>query len=71
MSNTTKILGVKKVNKKTTEYFSCVENGEVKYTDNPMRSFTSSDSMAVEVIREILQAGDKRNTYESFEIKLS
>lgn len=67
----TKILGIKKVNKKVTEYFSGVEGGEVKFTSNPMKSFTSSDTNAVDTIREILAASDKRNTYERFQLSLS
>jgi hypothetical protein len=65
------ILGVKKVNKKNTEYFSGVTGGELTFTSNPMESFTSTDTKSVEMIREILQAGDKRNTFQSFKVNIS
>jgi hypothetical protein len=64
------IFGVKKVNKKTTEYFVGVEEQTAKFSSNPMHGFTSEDKSAVNTVRDILSAGDKRNLYEVFEVKI-
>jgi hypothetical protein len=64
------IFGVKKINKKATEFFVGIEEQATKFSSNPMHGFTSSDKSAVNIVRDILSAGDKRNQYEVFEVKI-
>jgi hypothetical protein len=62
---------VKKVNKKNKEYFSGVKEGKIEFSINPMMAFTSTDSTAIETIRQLLEASDKRNSYEISEVKFT
>jgi hypothetical protein len=64
------IIGVKKVNKRKVEYFTGVENGEAQFSDNPLKGFTSGDTVAMKTMAEIMSANDKRNTYETYTISV-
>jgi hypothetical protein len=65
-----KIFGIKKVNKKTTEYFSSVKDGEVIFTKNPIQGFTNSDALVAKTMADLLSVMDKRNTYETYPITI-
>lgn len=70
--NTAKaIIGVKKTNKKTTEYFVGVDDGKLSFSANPIEGFTCSDKLAMMTLAEVLALSDKRNTYETYNISVN
>ncbi len=56
--------------RKSTDYFTGVENGKPTFSLHPMNSFTDEKAHSnVGLIADLLRCLDKKNTYEVFEIR--